>query len=249
MSIVCHEGDDISVITAVFTRDGTVPHLLDYIYFDDRGEWESRQVYDSTGSITDMTMDITSQDVTVLYGMMQIDDGAEINFCAVFSMFLNSSMNTGYLIDENGNVWVIMASRSLISVYSSDYLDSEFQDAQISLTKNPGDVILPVAVNIGGDWKGLYGYGYGSSNPVDISQYSLSVDQESCRLYGSMGSDGDICFQGILCVFIPKAAEITIHIDGKLLHGQMSISNSKIVIMISDGDLNGLSVLEFKRIQ
>lgn len=249
LSIVCQEDDDISVITAIFTRDGTLPHLLDYISFDDRGEWISREVYDSTGLITSMEMNIASQNVTVLYGTMQINDDSEVSFCAVFSLFLNSSMNAGYLIDENGNVWIAMANRGLISIYASDYVESDFQDVQVSLTKNPGDVIVPVSAEIGGDWEGSQGYSYGSDDPIDISQYNLSIEQESCRLYGSIGSDGDVRFEGILCVSLPKTAEITINIDGKLLHGQISISNSKITIMISDGDIDGLSVLEFKRVQ
>ncbi len=249
LSIVCQEDDDINVITAIFTRDGTLPHLLDYISFDDSGEWISREVYDSTGLITSVTMDITSQNVTVLYGTMQINDDAEVDFCAVFSLLLNSSMNAGYLIDENGNVWIAMASRGLISIYASDYVDSEFQDVQISLTKDPGDVMVPVSADISGDWEGLQGYMYGSDDPIDISEYSLSIEQESCRLYGSIGSDGDASFEGIVCVSLPKTAEITINIEGKLLHGQISISDSKITIMISDGDLDGLSVLEFKRVQ
>jgi hypothetical protein len=249
LSIVCQEDDDINVITAIFTRDGTLPHLLDYISFDDSGEWSSCEVYDSTGLITSMNMDITSQNVTVLYGTMQINDDSEVGFCAVFSLFLNSSMNAGYLIDENGNVWIIMANRGLISMYASDYVDSEFRDVQVSLTKNTGDVVLPVSADIGGDWEGLQGYVYGSDDPVGISQYSMSIEQDSCRIYGSIGSDGDVTFEGIICISLPKTAEITINIEGELFHGQISISDSKITIMISDGDIDGLSVLEFKRVQ
>lgn len=249
LSIVCQEGNDINVITAIFTRDGSMPHLLDYVSFDDKGVWISRDIYDSTGLVTSMTMDITSQNVTVLYGTMQINDDAEVGFCAVFSLFLNSSMNVGYLIDENGNVWIAMASRGLISIYSSDYVDSEFQDVQVSLTMDPGNITMPVSVDIGGDWEGLHGYMYGSDDPVDISDYSLSIEQESCRIYGDMASEEDVLFEGLVCISLPKVAEITINIEGKVFHGQISISDSKITIMISDGDIEGLSVLEFKRAQ